>query len=74
MMETKCYRCGGNRLESGILKSTGQVHFKPDDTKMMSFLTSDVGVKAQMCPDCGAVELVGDKEKLAGLVHHETNS
>ena len=59
-----CPRCGSNSQSVGNLQSTGSVHFRPLDTRFLTFLTADISVQASMCPGCGLVTLEGDKQKL----------
>ena len=65
--DKKCLRCGGTQLQPGRIQSTGKVWFKPDNAKFFTFNTSDVEVRANICLDCGTVELVGDTHKAQSL-------
>ena len=58
-----CYRCGSSNLQPGAIQSSGKLHFRPANAKFWTFVTADVGVDANMCMDCGAIELVGDVKK-----------
>ena len=59
-MSAKCSKCGEKGLESGKLAG-GSGGFKPDQVKFWnSFQT--VTVSAQMCRNCGHIELVGEVE------------
>ncbi len=62
-----CPSCGEPSLVSGTLQSTGAVHFRPLETKFLTFRTADVNVRASMCSACGCVALCGDVEKLRRL-------
>ena len=68
--ESKCARCGGTNLESGHLHTTGKVHFRPAHSKFLTMHTADVEVKAEVCTDCGNVQMVADTKKLATLLNH----
>jgi hypothetical protein len=61
--EKKCLRCGGARLEPGVLLSSGRVHFQAENTRVLTFLTSDIEVEASICLGCGFIELKGDFRK-----------
>lgn len=65
--EAKCDHCGGFDLEPGQIQANGLLHFRPTNSKFMTFRTADVGVKANVCRDCGTVQLVADTRKLASL-------
>ena len=62
-----CLRCGGKSLEPGVIQSTGKIHFRATNTKIMTFQTSDVGIHANICLDCGTLDLVGDFKKAQSL-------
>jgi predicted nucleic-acid-binding Zn-ribbon protein len=66
--EKKCLRCGSANLEPGALQSTGQLYFRAENTKFFTFQTGDVIVRANICVDCGSIELVGDVRKAQSLV------
>lgn len=66
MIEYKCHRCGSTRLEPGAL-SPVSVTFRPANTKFLTLRTNDVPVKANMCLDCGMLQLVGDVKKAQAL-------
>jgi len=63
----KCIKCGGEMLEQGALYSAVRMSFRPQDSRFMTLETGDVMTKAQMCRDCGMVEIVGDVNKLRRL-------
>lgn len=64
---TKCYRCGDENLQPGMLSSTGRVSFRPDHARFMVWHTADVEVEAAICMKCGATSLTGDVEKMRAL-------
>lgn len=64
---TKCYRCGDENLQHGMLTSTGRVGFRPDRARFMVWHTADVDVEAAICMKCGAIALTGDVEKMRAL-------
>jgi len=68
----KCLRCGGERLEPGAIQSTGKIYFRPANSSFWSFRTADVPVEANICLDCGTVELIGDIKKAESLVGRAT--
>jgi len=72
MIVKKCLRCGGERLEPGALQSTGKIYFRPANSSFWSFRTADVPVEANICLDCGTVELIGDVKKAEALVGRAT--
>lgn len=60
-----CSRCGSSELESGvILTPHGQstVVLRLDKTPFFT-LSPNVEVRAEMCLNCGAIQLTGDIEK-----------
>jgi predicted nucleic-acid-binding Zn-ribbon protein len=65
--EKKCLRCGGASLEPGAIRSTGHIYFRPENAKFFTFQFADVPVRANMCVDCGTIELVGDVRKAQSL-------
>ena len=65
--DKKCLRCGSTDLQPGRIQSTGKIWFTPDNAKFFTFKTSDVTVRANICLDCGTVELVGDVHKAQSL-------
>ena len=69
MSETKkCIRCGGERLEPGRIQSTGRIYFRPENTQFLQLKTADIAVTANICLECGTIELVGDVVKVSKLV------
>jgi hypothetical protein len=66
--ENKCSRCGGTNLTPGFVQSTGKVAFHATDAKFLALGTTRIPVEANMCLDCGCVELVGDVQKARSLV------
>ena len=65
--EKTCLRCGGSNLEPGVIQSTGRIHFRATNTKIMTFKTSDISIDANICLDCGTLDLVGDVKKAQSL-------
>jgi hypothetical protein len=53
--------------DSGALYSAVRMSFRPQDAKFMTLQTGDVMTKAIMCRGCGAIEIVGDVNKLRRL-------
>lgn len=62
-----CPICHHEPLSEGGIRSTGLIYFRPDKTKFWSLQDSNVKTSAKMCPNCGAITLFGDVEKLAKL-------
>lgn len=69
--ETTCLRCGGTNLESGALRSTGAMHFRPQGAKFLQLKTADVDVEARLCLDCGTISLSCDVQKVKSLIGKE---
>ena len=51
----------------GALYSGMRTSFRPQDSKFLTLETGDVMTKATMCRNCGAVEIIGDVNKLRRL-------
>lgn len=66
--EKTCLRCGGTNLEPGFIESTGRIHFRVANTRIMTFQTSDVTIDASICMVCGTLDLVGDVKKAQSLI------
>ena len=62
-----CYRCNGEMIALGALYSGMRTSFRPQDSKFLTLETGDVMTKATMCRNCGAVEIIGDVNKLKRL-------
>ena len=63
-----CYRCKkGETIVLGALYSGMRTSFRPQDSKFLTLETGDVMTKATMCRNCGAVEIIGDVNKLKRL-------
>lgn len=62
-----CYRCNGDTMVVGALYSGMRTAFRPQESKFLTLETGDVMTKATMCRNCGAVEIVGDVNKLRRL-------
>jgi hypothetical protein len=63
-MSARCSHCHEEGLVFGTLQSTGAVHFRPTTARFLTFRTADIALKVGMCPACGLLTLVGDREKL----------
>lgn len=61
-----CTRCGGE-MSPGALFSAVRTSFRPQDSRFLTLQTGDVMTKAQMCRQCGIVEIIGDVNKLRRL-------
>jgi len=66
--EKKCLRCGGSNCEPGTIQSSGRVSFHARNAKFMTTKTGAIPVNANICVDCGCVELVGDADKAKSLI------
>ncbi len=62
--ENKCLKCGGTNVKPGALQSTGKIYARPNDAKLNTLLTSGALVNANICFDCGHVEMVVEPAKL----------
>ena len=67
----KCLNCGGTNIHSGTLHSTGRSHFRPSDAKFLKLKTANIEVIANMCLDCGYLNLMGDIEKAKQVTDDE---
>jgi predicted nucleic-acid-binding Zn-ribbon protein len=67
----KCFSCGGTNIHKGTLHSTGKIHFRPSDAKFLKLKTADIEVYANMCLDCGSINLMGDIEKAKKVTDSE---
>lgn len=72
MEPKKCLRCGTPHLEPGAIQSTGRLYFRPANSRFWTFKTADVPVQANLCLECGALELVGDMKKAEALIGQST--
>lgn len=61
--ENTCSRCGGSKLESGRVQSTGRIHFHFENPRFLTMYPGYVPVVASMCLDCGTIDLAGEVEK-----------
>ncbi|MBA7682330.1 hypothetical protein ES703_90680 [subsurface metagenome] len=66
--EKKCLSCGGTNLKPGSIQSSGKVAFRAKDTKFLTTKTGDITVSANICVDCGHIELIGDTDKASSLI------
>ena len=64
MSQEACPRCGDTCLVVGVLESTGQIRFRPAQTRFFTFRTSDISIRAQMCSACGNLVMTGNTSKL----------
>ncbi len=72
--EKKCLRCGGTNLKAGIFQSTGKVYSRPENAKILAFLSSGAPVSSILCFDCGHVELIVDPTKIKLIAKASPNS
>ena len=66
--ENTCSRCGGYKLESGRLQSTGRIHFHFENPRFLTIHTGYVPIVSTMCLDCGKIDLAGEVEKARKIV------
>jgi hypothetical protein len=72
--EKKCLRCGGTNLEPGVLHAFDGVYFRAENTKFMTLQTPNIDISAQVCLDCGAMDLVADVAKVKSLVRRANSA
>lgn len=65
--EKKCLRCGSLNLSPSELRSTGKIYSRPKEAKLVTVLTTGVPVSANICLDCGYVELVVNADKARSI-------
>lgn len=69
MSEQKnCLRCRSTNLKPGSIQSSGKVGFRAKNARFLTRRTGDIPVTANICIDCGYVELVGDTDKAKSLI------
>ena len=66
-----CFHCGSSRLEAGRVQSTGLLNFRPANPRIITARTADIQVFANMCLDCGAIDLEGDLKKARKLTKQQ---
>ena len=66
-MDYQCSRCGSTVAEPGSVHSTGRMYFRPANAKFLTLRTGDIELKANVCTQCGHVDLVADAAKLDTL-------
>jgi predicted nucleic-acid-binding Zn-ribbon protein len=65
--EKKCLRCGSSNLSPSEVQSTGKIYSRPREAKLVTLLTTGVPVSANICLDCGHVELVVNADKAKSI-------
>ena len=63
-MDMRCRRCGEDSFAAGMIHAVGGCSFLPDHVKFLTLETGQIKLRARMCTVCGAVELIGDVDKL----------
>ncbi len=71
MAAKPCGRCGAEQIEPGTVQSTGAIYFRPVNARFLTMKTADIRIKANICLECGAIELVGDLEKARQLTQRQ---
>jgi len=62
-MANKCPKCGSDNLDRGHMSTTyGIWGYRSDKQRFLSFPINDI--EAQVCLDCGYIELYVNAEKL----------
>ena len=72
--ENTCSRCGGSKLESGRVQSTGRIHFHFENPRFLTMRTGYVPVDATICLDCGTIDLKGEVDKARRISKKEQSS
>jgi hypothetical protein len=72
--ENTCSRCGGSKLESGRVQSTGRIHFHFENPRFLTMHTGYVPIVSTMCLDCGKIDLAGEVTKARRLSKKEQSS
>ena len=72
-MNKKCLSCGCEKLEVGKVQSTGKMYFRPKKAKFLSFKSSNIIVKGQICTKCGHVMLFANEKKVAEMILNKKN-
>ena len=70
MSQKLCLRCGGTNLEPGTLQSAGRIAFRPENALAFPRQSGVVLIRANICLDCGTLDLVGDAFKAQSLTSH----
>ncbi len=65
--ENKFLKCGGTNVKPGALQSTGKVYARPNNAKLDTLFTTGALVNANICFDCGHVEMVVEPDKLKAI-------
>jgi hypothetical protein len=72
--ENTCSRCGGSKLESGRVQSTGRIHFHFENPRFLTMHTGYVPIISTICLDCGNIDLLGEVTKARRLSRKEQKS
>ena len=64
----RCAICGSTELVNGKCQSTGLLYFVPEEAKFWTLKTSTVGLKSNMCANCGHINISGNTEHLRDLL------
>ena len=65
MNESKCMACGSRQLEQGSIMSAA---FAPDRASSWQKALAGAEVKAQLCMDCGHLELHADLDRVRSML------
>ena len=66
--ENRCLKCGGTNVSPGKLQSTGKIYARPDNAKLDTIFTTGALVNANICFDCGSVEMFVEPDKIKLMV------
>ena len=62
-LEKKCIKCGSQDVVPGGMNTLGGVSFVPDDSRQTPLQVGRINLSADMCLECGFVELNGKVNK-----------
>lgn len=65
---SKCSRCGGSNFETGSIHSDSKIVFSPASSKFWT-LKGGLKVSAEVCSDCGNLQMTVDTRELAELTN-----
>jgi hypothetical protein len=69
-----CSGCGGSKLESGRVQSTGRLHFHFENPRFLTIHTGYVPIISTMCLDCGKIDFTGEVDKARKISKHNQES
>ena len=69
----RCAACGHGILLDGRVQGTGNLYFRPTQTKFWVFAEGLVPTKARVCAACGYIQIHADTSKLQKIATTSTN-